>query len=169
MDKVNGKTKFNLIDVLVIITVLVIVAAVIFFVITRGMTNANVKKYSISYTVKITPVSEDNLKFIRVGDTVLDSATAQTLGKITSIKTEKVINLTGSYETDAEGNKVAKAGEYENLYVVFVTISGECTVDEHDVAYVAGNRLLVGAPLYYAEGNFATTVYCTDFTIEGGH
>ncbi|MCR5457873.1 MAG: DUF4330 domain-containing protein [Clostridiales bacterium] len=168
MDKVNGKTKFNLIDVLVIITVLVIVAAVIFFVITRGMTNANVKKYSISYTVKITPVSEDNLKLIRVGDTVLDSATAQTLGKIISIKTEKVINITGAYETDEAGNKVAVAGEYENLYVLFVTISGECVVDEHDIASVAGNRILVGAPLYFADGNYASTVYCTDFTIEGG-
>ena len=168
MDKVNGKTRFNLIDVLVIITVLVIVAAVVFFVVSRNMSEASVKKYSISYTVKLTPVSDDNLVLFKIGDTVLDSATGQTLGKISDIKTEKVINISNSYETDAEGNKVAKYGEYENLYVVFITISGECTVDEHDIAHVAGNRILVGAPLYFADGNYASTVYCTDFTIEGG-
>jgi hypothetical protein len=167
MDKVNGKTKFNLIDILVLLTILVIIAAVVFFAVSRSNSLSNEKQYTIDFTVKITPVSGDNLALFKVGDTVLDSATGKTLGKVKEVRTEKVINVTSSYETLEDGSKVAKYGEYEDLYVVYVTVNGVATIDKHDVAHVAGNRILVGAPLYYAEGNYAATVFCTAFTVEG--
>ena len=130
MDKVNGKTKFNLIDILVLLTILVIIAAVVFFAVSRSNSLSNEKQYTIDFTVKITPVSGDNLALFKVGDTVLDSATGKTLGKVKEVRTEKVINVTSSYETLEDGSKVAKYGEYEDLYVVYVTVNGVATIDK---------------------------------------
>jgi hypothetical protein len=167
MDKVNGKTKFNLIDIFVILTIIVIIVAVVVVVVTRKDDASKTAKQPISFTVKITPVSEDNLGMFKVGDVAFDSATGNEYGKIAEIKTEKVINVTNSYSVDEEGNKVANAGEYENLYVVYLTITGECVLDERKIPYVSGNRILVGAPLYFADGNYATSTFVTNFVVGG--
>ncbi len=164
-NKDQAKGRFNFIDVLIILMVLALIAVVVYMTVS-DKESADHSEKTITYTVKLSGVNEDYLPLITAGSEVTDSSTGKPVGTISSVRSEKTKYIGSKAVADIQGNYSVTYSEYDNLYDVYVTLYATGSVDSRGIAYVGGNRILVGSKLYFRCGTFAGTSFCTAFGIE---
>lgn len=165
MEKSESRSRFNFIDVIIILTLLVIIAAIIYMtVIKNDTTKENV--HSVVYTVKLTRVDEACLPFITKGAVVVDISSETEIGTVAYVNSSNSVYYSNTVMTDTTGIKTIVSSEYDNLYDVYVTLSSQASVDERGIAYIGKNRVLVGAPFNFRIDGFASKAFCTEFKIK---
>lgn len=163
-NKSAQKSRFNFIDVIIILLVAAVVAAAI-YVITRGTSAPSGTKSNVTYTLVIKGVNESHLSLISEGDVINNSSTGNAIGKVTEVTSKHSVYIGDKIVIDGSGHETVSVSEYDNLYDVYVTLQTEASVDDRGIAYVDGNKILVGAGYYIRKDALAKTAYCTAFAI----
>ncbi len=164
MEQENKKIRFTAFDVLITILVLALIASLVWYFVFRPKATVELPTKNISYTVVLKGVDIKTINNIQKGDTILNSSTGNSFGKVTQIKmenTQYVLNMVNELEP-----KEAKATSYPNLYDIYITIDSECKVETTGIATVDNNPILIGKRLYIKDGYLATSCFVVDFTIE---
>lgn len=157
MENMNEKTKkkfrFNIVDVLIILAVVAVItlAVVLFGRFGAASENNTVK---IEYVVQIPQVRSEISDKIKVGDTLIDSATKYNIGVVKSV--EKVPYTVKG--VDMESSKQVLA-EYPEHYYVRVTVQADAT--DHGSYYsIGGFRISAGLRIYTRFPDFVGEGFC---------
>ncbi|MBO4353824.1 MAG: DUF4330 domain-containing protein [Clostridia bacterium] len=157
-------TRFNFIDAVIILAVLLVIAAIVWIILLQNGTVGADETADIKYTVKISSVREEFVSAVKEGDEAVNSSTGAAIGKITGVKTEKAKYINADSAVKGEdGTYTASVAEYPDTYDVYVTVSVTAKVSANGVLYVDGNKILIGSPLYFRDGAFAAKGFITGF------
>lgn len=162
MNNDRQKTRFNLIDILIILIILTVVGAAIYLIATGTIESRRSENANIEFTVRISSVDQKYLSFIKENDTVKDSETNAVIGTIKSIRTEKARHYGDVAIPSGDGGYTVAIAEYEDKYDVYVTISAYAKEDERGIYYVGNTRVLVGSPVYFKVPSFTSVSYIVD-------
>ncbi len=162
----TGKKKrvgFNFIDVLLIAFLLAAILIVINIIspvsLIKGMFKEEVE--TIYYTVEFVGVDEEYIEKILEDDTVVDSVSKSTLGKVTALESTQYTSL--EYN-EAEGNSILAT--YEGKYNLLVTVSASGKYVE-DKGYTVNNcRIAVGEKMSLRFPGYAGEGYCIALSVE---
>lgn len=167
MSKTNAKHRFNFVDVIIIIAVIAVIAAIVWIVLAQSGTIKTGTTARVEYTVRFTFVREELASYVKTGDTVLNSGTGNEIGKVIAVRhPEKSIYRDIRSIVDDGGEKTVKVSEFPDLYDVYVTVSSNASISESGIATVDGNKILIGAPIYFRDGEFAREGYIIAFEIK---
>ena len=167
MDNKNvQKSRFNFIDVIIIVLILAITAALVYLFVYKKSASSSVGEKTVVYTLKISGVNADYLSMIKENDVLLDSSTGTELGTVSKVVSKPTLYIGDTVIDDGNGGKTVAHSEYDNLFDLYVTLSVTASVDERGIAYIGSNRILVGSPFYVRRDAFAKKAFCTDFSIE---
>ena len=131
------KTKFNIVDVIIIVLVLAAIAAVIYVFFGSKLSSDGVsnEKKKISYVLQITELREFYVDNISKDDSVYEADTDKYLGKVVSVSSAAATRI----GTDlASGAQVVS--EIEGRVNLFVTI-------ENEAEFYDGQYLVDGIPI----------------------
>ena len=157
-------TRFNLIDAVIILAVLLVIAAVVWIILLQNGAVGADATAEVTYTVKISSVREEFISSVKTGDGAVNSSTGASIGKITAVKTEKAKYInTDSVVKGEDGTYTASVAEYPDTYDVYVTVSVVAKVGANGVLYIDGNKILIGSSLYFRDGAFAEKGFITGF------
>lgn len=129
------KTKFNIIDVLILIVLVMIIAVgcFVYFNMTNDDAVVETNTTKIEFVVEVRDLSEDAANSFKVGDSVTLGETTSGTGVISSVE---VVPFTKWVENVEDGEIVIS--EVPNRYTANVTISSE--VSKSDIAYTSGSE-----------------------------
>lgn len=151
------KGKFNIIDVLVIVIILLLALGAMWMLDPLGLfPNESVKDVMISYTVEIKDVDSDFLQLISEDQSVIDTTTGNSIGTV------RDVSSAGSYvwkysDESGEMIKVAIEGRVD----ITITVEADSTY-ESGVGYSAGGvRIAYGTPISVRTSSFFGSGYCT--------
>ena len=144
------KTRFNFIDVLIILIILAVVGAAVYLIVTGNMESRRAESANIEFTVRISAVDEKYLSLIRENESVKDSSTDKVIGTIRKITTEKT-RYYGDTAIPSGNGYTVTAAEYD---------------DKYDVYVIGSSRILVGAPINFKVPSFTSVSYITEFSTE---
>ncbi len=162
MNNTQKKTRFNFIDVVILLIVLAIIGAAIYLVATDlAATNASRQTANMTFTVRLSALEGDALSLIADGVTVKDSANGNVIGTIIAVSTERT-KYYGSVPVFEDGIYTIPVSEYPDKFDVYVTIRTEAGMDSRGIPYVGSNKLLVGAPIFFKVPSFTAVTYITD-------
>lgn len=156
----NKKGKFNIVDVLVIITVCCFIFSTFaVFDPFDWFSGFERRDVTISYVVELKGLDEDMVANIKVGDNVLNSATEESIGRIFDV------DLSSSYEWKAlEGQsemvKVLLSGKWD----VRLKIDIPCVFEEGVGYIVNGQQVAVGTLVNIKLPSFVGSGYCISIT-----
>jgi len=159
------KTRFNFIDVLIILIILAVVGAAVYLIVTGNMEARRSESTNIEFTVRISSVDEQYLSLIKENETVKDSSTDKAIGTIKRIRAEKT-RYYGNTAVPAENGYTVTAAEYDDKYDVYITISAYAKADDRGIYRIGNSRILVGAPIYFKVPSFTSVSYITDFSTD---
>jgi hypothetical protein len=150
--------RFNFIDVLIILAVLLIVAIVVnifvplsFF----GKLNKTTER-QIQYTVEITALDESFIDKVAENQTVIDSVSKYTLGKVMTVDCNTHYSELKYNENEASG----WLSPYTDKYNMLVTITVLAEYTEGEGYSVGDRRIAVGEKMSLRFPNFAAEGYC---------
>lgn len=157
-NKSKSSGKFNLIDVLLIVMVLIIVASLIYVFLPTSWIRSILAddKVDIQYTIEIQGVDEAFLENISENDIVLDSVSKGTIGTVTAI------DYSTPY-TQLEYNETTQSGVLSVVpekYNMLITISVNADYTEGEGYAVNGTRIAVGELMNLRFPNFTAEGYC---------
>jgi len=167
MSKTKTKSRFNFVDVIIILAIIAVVAAIVWIVLVQSGTVKTGKTARVEYTVRFTLVREEYSTYVKTGDTVTNSGTGNEIGSVIAVrhpeksKYRDIRSITGTGDA-----KTVQVSEYPDLYDVYVTVSSEATISGDGIATVDGNKILIGAPIYFRDGLFAREGYVIAFEIK---
>ncbi len=150
--------KFNFIDAVLIIIILLVGAAVV-NVFSPFSWLSNLRSDStreIQYTVELSGVDGEYIDAIKENDTVVDSVSKYTLGTV------KAVDYNTQY-TVLEYDEVNQAGvlaAYPNKYNVLVTMTATASYKEGEGYSVNNYRIAVGEKLALRFPDFTGEGYC---------
>lgn len=161
--KKSGGKKFNFIDFLIVLVIAVVIAVLI-YVFSPWSKIENIwtdNAVELTYFVEIKDVPPEYIDQIKSGDTVIDSVTKSSIGKITDVS----YNTSYVYEYEVVGNKAVcnqvnspaqKDGNVPETVLIKITAQADY---KKDVGYtVSGTRIAVGElidlrlPMYTCSG-----------------
>ena len=157
------KTRFNFIDVLIILIILAVVGAAVYLIVTGNMEARRSESANIEFTVRLSAVDEEYLSLIRENESVKDSSTDKVIGTIQKITMEKTRYYVDTAIPAGNGYTVT-AAEYDDKYDVYVTISAYAKADDRGIYTIGSSRILVGAPIYFKVPSFTAVSYITAFS-----
>lgn len=157
------KTRFNFIDVLIILIILAVVGAAVYLIVTGNMETRRSENSNIEFTVRLSAVDEEYLSLIRENETVKDSSTDRAIGTIKKITTEKT-RYYGNIAVPTENGYTVTTAEYDDKYDVYVTISAYAKANDRGIYMIGNLRILVGAPINFKVPSFTSVSYITDFS-----
>lgn len=162
-NKSSGKTRFNIVDLLIILLVLAVAAALVYAAVAKDrLSSADDSR--VTYILRISNVKEDYVDFLKSGSTLFDSSSGVELGiikSITAVNSKFVSKTVPSADAEA-----AVVSEYEDEFDLLITLTVTADVDSRGIASVGGNKILVGSKFYVRSGAFAEEAFCTGFSIE---
>ena len=159
------KTRFNIVDAIIILAVAAIIAAIVVIVLIQKGTVKTAQTVKAEYTVRFTGVREEFLSEISVGKTVKNSSTRNDIGTIIAVRTP---SKSIEYNVDViigEGEDATVLSTELDTYDVYVTISSEAKIAVNGIAEADGTKILIGSPAYYRIDKFAQLGYITDFEL----
>ncbi len=149
------KRKFNVVDFLIVVIIVTLVGILIYSFspwsqIKKLWTSSDI---SIDYTIEIREVDEEFKNLIKKNDTVIDSVTKSSLGKVTAVELEnsKVISYDG------------KPVEHPNKFDIKVRITAKADYEKGIGYSVNGCRIAVGEQISFRFPKFPCTGYCVGF------
>lgn len=160
----STQTRFNLIDVIIILLILLIIAAAVIFVVTQNDEAADSGDVHIEYTVRIDGIKNEYLTSIKVGDTVVDSATGKKLGTIIAIRTEKTKAYNTNKVVNENGRQTIPVSYHNNISDVYVTLETSGKYGVNDIPTVSDRKILIGSEIYFKVESFAAVGFITAFT-----
>lgn len=159
----NKKRRFNIIDFLITVIILLVVALLAYIFVFSGKAEAgNTDEVKIIYTLEVKNVRDelvDNAKN-NEGATVVEGTSKYNLGKVKLIDSEKA---TVSSHNPEDG--IYLETDYDNHQNVIVTAEATAKRDGTTGRYsINGFELSVGSLVYLRLPNFAGTSYCTQIS-----
>ena len=162
--KRKRKGRFNIIDFLLIIIVLLIISALIYVFLPSRLINkiTSDDTVDIQYTVEVLGVDEDYLDNIAENDPVLDSVTKSNIGTVTAVDysiqyTELAYNEDGNI-----GVLSPIAGKYN----IVITITATAQYEEGKGYTVNGTRIAVGEKICARFPNYVCEGYCISVPLD---
>jgi hypothetical protein len=161
------KNRFNIIDVLVIFTVLALIAGIIVFTVRESKDYyAGLKEKNITYTVKICGIEKEFLSSFKEKEHIFSSTTLNYVGTISKIRTAKTSVATDRAVQSASGSAYISVMQvYDDLFDVYLTVSAKASLDDRGIAYIDRRRISIGSAVDIRCGNFSATAYVTNFSI----
>lgn len=157
MENLNEKSKrkfrFNVIDVIIILAVVAVIAVcVLLFGMLSDSSNADTVR--IEYVVQLSQIRSEISDNIKVGDTLIDSASKYNIGTVKSVEkfpyTEMTVNTATSEPVLAE---------YPEHYYIRVTVQADAQYN--GVYYsIGGFRISTGLKIYTRFPDFLGEGYC---------
>ena len=150
------KGRFNIIDLLLIILILVIVGSLIlmfdpFSFFAKGSSES----VTLRYTVEIKNVSNDLKNNVKVGDKVLNSSTGYDMGTVVAIETQSSFEWV--YE---EGDEYMSKKYSEDRSDIIITVDVKTVYEEGRGYMLDGKQMAVGVLSYLRFPNFVGSGYC---------
>ena len=151
------KIKFNIMDALILLTVLAVTAVLLYvFVFSEtddGLTTDE-NSYTLTYVVEVVGISEEFADKIVIGSPVIDSSKKLNIGTVTAVE-EHPYQYLGTNLT--EGSLVVNSVDGQcNLYV---TIQADAVLD--GIGYsIGGYDIYVGGKVYLSFADLVCTGYC---------
>lgn len=153
MEKTNNKKRrsFNFIDVLLLILIIAVVGALVWFLASPYTEQLFAVTYDIEYTIQLKGVRMEFKDNVKVGDRVVDTVGLDEIGEVTEV----VYTASKFVGTDNSGHSVTS--DYPGLYDVTVTVraratmpSGIYTVNGYGIT--AGKTIPFRVPDFIGEG-----------------
>lgn len=167
MSKIKTKTRFNFVDVIIILAIIAVIAAIVWIVLVQSGTVSTEKTVRVEYTLRFTLVREEYATYVKTGDTVKNSSTGNDIGSVIAVRRpEKSKYYDIRTTVDEGGEQTVQVSEYPNLYDVFVTVASDATLSDSGIATVDGDKILIGSPMYFRDGLFAKEGFVTAFEIK---
>jgi hypothetical protein len=161
--KTKKKGGFNIIDFLIIIIVLAFV-----FVIINLVSPLSVFKkffvdqtYTIRYTVEFVCVDEQYIDMIAENDTVVDSVSKHSLGRVDVVDNSTVYTTLEYNEANGSGSLSTHDGKYN----VLVTITAEGSYSKGEGYSINGKRIAVGEKMSLRFPDYAAEGYCVTLSV----
>ncbi len=158
--KNKRKGRFNLIDFLLIVIVLLVVATVIhvFAPFSRLQSLVKSDSQTVEYTVEILGVEEELIDKIKENDAVLDSVSKNKMGTVIAVDYHtKYTELQYVQQND---QTVGVLAEHPSKYNIIVTISVNADYMEGSGYSVHSRRIAVGEKLSLRFPDYACEGYC---------
>lgn len=152
------KAKFNIIDFLIILVVLLLIATIVYVFLPSSWIEkiSSDKTVDIQYTIEIKGIDEDFLNNIRENDTVLNSITKSNIGTVTAVDYS-------TQHTQLEYNEAEQIGilsVFPDKYDIIVTITAKAQFTEKEGYTVNGTRIAVGEKISARFPNYLCEGYC---------
>ena len=71
MSKTKTKSRFNFVDVIIILAIIAVIAAIVWIVLVQSGTVKTEKTVRVEYTVRFTLVREEFSSYVKTGDVVI--------------------------------------------------------------------------------------------------
>ncbi len=151
------KTGFNLMDAVILAAILAVIALLLYVFVfseSASLQSGDNNKYTLTYVVEATKISDEFTDMIEVGDPVIDSAKKMKIGTVTAVEVQPYLYLgTDMHEGELVLNPV---DGYSNLYV---TIQADAVLN--DISYsIDGYEMYVGAKIFLSFSDMVCTGYC---------
>ncbi len=154
------KTRFSGSDLVIILVIAVIIAAVIFLrnnISSQGSTS-NDKVVEIEYAIEFKMVPAAVIKQIEAGDSARDPDNKQYIGTIVSAEETPYSELVYNFNDNTP--VLSENPEYSNL---IITLRAEAVHNDTGY-YINGTKFLVGKQSHFWTKGFASTGYCVGIT-----
>ncbi len=159
----RSKRRFNFIDVLIILAVILLGAIVLSLFFPNGLFKSSSVEREIQYTVEFIGVDEIFIDKIKENDSVIDSVAKYNIGTVMTVDSSMPYTEL-KYDNEAgTGHLVA----FEDKYNVLVTISVKAEYNEGEGYSVGDRRIAVGEKLSLRFPNYASEGYCVSLSVEG--
>lgn len=143
----NGKRRFNIIDVLILILFAGALATVLYFFVNRGGMFTKYK-YDIAYSIRIDRLDADFSNGVAEGDTIRDKYTTFSIGRVESVSVTE--------------NPVTPNGER----TVCMTVNVRARAEEHDgMLSVNGVTIAKGQNIFFRTPGLECLGQCTELTM----
>ncbi len=157
--RVRPKTKrFNFIDVLIILAVLLVIAVVASIFMPKSWLGGSGSKVTreIQYTVEFVGITGEFADLIEENDNVVDAVSKFSLGSVTAVD--------GSAQYgELRYNELTRSGEYTyypDRYNLLVTVTVSAEYIEGEGYYVNDRRIAVGEALSLRFPDYVAEGYC---------
>lgn len=152
------KLSFNFIDVALIVIALAGIAVLVFFFSKNDIVSTNrEEKVNIEYTVRLSPVREEYINLIKIGDTLINTDIMQSVGEVTNVTNSDCL-----YEGyDSTGAPVYTP--YPGMKTVVVTIRAEA-IKTKTGYIVNGYDVVIGESMTFRVPDFTGTGVCVSIS-----
>ena len=156
---VNPKKKkisFNLIDVALIVIALAAISVLVFVFNNKNVVNPKGKEnVKIEYTVTLSPVREEYMNLVKVGDKVLNTAIMENCGEVISVSNSDYYYTGVNSDT---GESVSTL--YPGMKTIVIKIRATATKTAYGYS-VNGFDLVIGEDVSIRVPDFTGTGKCT--------
>ncbi len=152
------RRRFNLIDFLLVVLILILVAALVYVFLPTSVLKgfgANTAT-TIQYSIEILGVDEEFLDDIKENDIVIDSVTKNTIGTVTAVD----FGLPYTELKYDQENSVGVLSPIAGKYNVIVTISANAEFNAGEGYSVGGTRIAVGEKVNARFPGYVCVAYC---------
>lgn len=154
--KKERKFHFNWVDVIIILLVIAVLAAVVFL---RNRSTGETATTPISYEVEFTRVPEAVAEILREGTAVFEATDSTLLGTVSAVRVEP----------HTQYWYVDDLGEYrkmqESLFDVFVSVNADAVITDQS-ASVSGNPVGIGSELSMKAQGMGATGYVVGLSVD---
>ena len=155
MNKEKRSVRFGLIDVIIILLVLAVIGAGLWFFFGSMIFNDGYEA-KITYEVRLTEIKSEFTSRIQWGDSVYDSVYGELIGTVSKVRTEQYTEQVLDKSTGEFVNTV-KSGYYN----VYITIDATARYSEKEHAYYAAEtEIKVGKAMSVRLQDFSGVGYC---------
>ena len=153
------KISFNLIDVALIVIALTAIAVLVFVFNSKDIVSPSGKEnVKIEYTVTLSPVREEYINLVKVGDKVVNTAVMENGGEVVSITNSDYYHIGINSET---GESVST--RYPGMKTMVVKIRANATKTDYGYS-VNGFDVVIGEDVSFRVPDFTGTGKCTSVT-----
>lgn len=166
------KRKFNFIDFLVLIIIIMVISVSVYAVISWSNIKSlwSASSVDLQYTVEFRGVDEEFINNIKAGNIVTDAVSKNQLGvveSVGSIEKYAVLDYTQSNVQNEDGSSTAVyngvLSEYPDKYTITVYISSPAEYEKGIGYTIDGRRIAVGEKIEMRFPEFSSAGYCVDF------
>lgn len=164
--KKKKEGRFNLIDFLIILLILLLVASIIYLFSPISWVKRLISEEPryIYYTVELRGVGEEYLDKISENQTVVDSVSKNMIGTVTDV--DYSTKYTELQLVEQDGEALGVLAEHPNRYNVIVTVYASAKYVEGSGYLVNHQRIAVGEKLSLRFPNFSSEGYCIGLSQE---
>ncbi len=153
------KISFNLIDVALIVIALAAIAILVFVFNNKDIVKPSGKEnVKIEYTVTLSPVREEYINLVKVGDKVINTAVMENCGEVVSVTNSDYYYVGVNSET---GESVSTP--YPGMKTIVIKIRATATKTAYGYS-VNGFDIVIGENVSIRVPDFTGTGKCTSVT-----
>lgn len=153
------KISFNLIDVILVVIALAAIAVLVFLFNNKEIVKPNGKEnVKIEYTVTLSPVREEYINLVKIGDKVINTAVMENCGEVVSVSNSDYYYVGTNSET---GESVSTP--YPGMKTIVIKIRATATKTAYGYS-VNGFDIVIGEDVSIRVPDFTGTGKCTSVT-----